>query len=143
MKEFEFMTKEKANEILEIALSTGGDFAEVFMENGTSEAFEMTLGKVSQVNYRNVAGAAIRIIKGDTEVNASITDSSIENLKSFADIDPKDIGIYERKGIRFKQLSLNQYLIVYQKSLEDEYRVNVFKKKEQDEEKISFIKSKM
>jgi TldD protein len=84
MKEFDYITKNIAKEILEIALSTGGDFAEVFMETGSSEMFEMTLGKVSQVNYRNVAGAAIRIIKGDTEVNASITDSTIENLKKTA-----------------------------------------------------------
>ena len=82
MKEFDFMTKDKALEILEIALSTGGDFAEVFMENGSSEAFEMTLGKVSQISYRNVSGAAIRIIKGNNEVNTSITDYSYENLKN-------------------------------------------------------------
>ena len=78
-------------------------------------------------------------IKDDTEYSYA----PVENLKGFADIDPKDIGIYEKTGIRYKALSLDQYLIVYQKSLEDEYRVNVFKKKEQDEEKISFIKSKM
>ena len=69
--------------------------------------------------------------------------ASIENLKPFANIDPKDIGIYEKNGVRYKSLSLDQYLTVYQKSLEDDYRVNVFKKKSQDEEKISFIKSKM
>lgn len=69
--------------------------------------------------------------------------AAIENLKSFANIDPKDIGIYEKSGVRYKSLSLDQYLTVYQRSLEDDYRVNVFKKKEQDEEKISFIKSKM
>jgi len=67
----------------------------------------------------------------------------IENLKGFAGIDPKDIGIYEKSGIKYKSLSLDQYLTVYQKSLEDDYRVNVFQKKSQDEEKISFIKSKM
>ena len=86
MKEFDFMTKDKALEILEIALSTGGDFAEVFMENGSSEAFEMTLGKVSQISYRNVSGAAIRIVKGSTEVNTSITDYSYENLKNAAKV---------------------------------------------------------
>ena len=86
MKEFDFMTKDKALEILEVALSTGGDFAEVFMENGTSEAFEMTLGKVSQISYKNVSGGAIRIIKGATEVNASVTDFSFENLKKQAKI---------------------------------------------------------
>ena len=78
-------------------------------------------------------------IKDDIEYSYA----SIENLKSFADIDPKDIGIYEKSGVRYKSLSLDQYLTVYQRSLPDEYRVNVFKKKEQDEEKISYIKSKM
>ncbi len=78
-------------------------------------------------------------IKDETEYSYA----PIENLKSFADIDPKDIGIYEKQGVRYKSLSLDQYLTVYQRSLQDEYRVNVFKKKEQDEEKISFIKSKM
>lgn len=69
--------------------------------------------------------------------------ASIENLKSFADIDPKDISIYEKNHTRYKLLSLTQYLKVYENSLLDEYRVNVFKKKEQDEEKISFIKSRL
>ena len=78
-------------------------------------------------------------IKDDTEYSYA----AIENLKTFADIDPKDIGIYEKHGVKYKSLSLDQYLIVYQRSLQDDYRVNVFKKKEQDEEKISFIKSKM
>ena len=78
-------------------------------------------------------------IKEDIEYSYA----SIENLKSFANIDPRDIGIYEKSGVRYKSLSLDQYLTVYQRSLEDDYRVNVFKKKAQDEEKISFIKSKM
>lgn len=78
-------------------------------------------------------------IKDDTEYSYA----SIENLKSFAGIDPKDIGIYENGGVKYKSLSLDQYLTVYQKSLQDEYRVNVFKKRVRDEEKISFIKSKM
>ncbi len=78
------INKDLAKEILEIALSTGGEFAEVFMEKGSSEVFEMTLGKVSQVSYRNVSGAALRIIKGETEVTASITDYSVENLKKTA-----------------------------------------------------------
>ena len=41
MKEFDYITKNIAKEILEIALSTGGDFAEVFIETGSSEMFEM------------------------------------------------------------------------------------------------------
>ena len=67
----------------------------------------------------------------------------IEELKTFASIDPKDIGIYEKSGVRYKSLSLDQYLTVYQKSQEKYHNANVQDKKEQDEEKVSFIKSKM
>lgn len=69
--------------------------------------------------------------------------ASVESLKSFADIDPSDIAIYEKHDARYKLLSLSQYLKVYESSLKDEYRVNVFNKKEQDEEKITFIKSRL
>lgn len=78
------INKQLAKEILEIALATGGEFAEVFIEKGSSELFEMTLGKVSQVSYRNISGASIRIIKDDTEVMASVTDYSVDNLKKIA-----------------------------------------------------------
>ena len=67
----------------------------------------------------------------------------IEELKTFASIDPRDIGIYEKSGVRYKSLSLDQYLTVYQKSQEKYHNENIQDKKEQDEEKVSFIKSKM
>ena len=67
----------------------------------------------------------------------------IEELKTFAGIDPKDIGIYEKSGVRYKSLSLDQYLTVYQKSQEKYHNANIQDKKAQEEEKVSFIKSKM
>ncbi len=75
------ITKELGKEILEIALSTGGEFAEVFMEDTTYEEYEMTLDKVTKINVSKVQGAAIRIIKGMVEVNASITNCTADELK--------------------------------------------------------------
>ncbi len=69
-----------AKEILEVALSTGGDFAEVYMENTTNEVLRLHSGKLSTANVSKVKGAAIRIIKGELEVNSSITDCTYENL---------------------------------------------------------------
>ena len=74
------ITESIAKEILEIALSTGGEFAEVFMETTTNEAYEMTSGKVSKINVSKVKGAAIRVDKGFIEVNASITECTVEAL---------------------------------------------------------------
>lgn len=69
-----------AKEILEVALSTGGDFAEVYMEKKTNEVLRLHSGKLSTANVSKVKGAAIRIIKGELEVNSSITDCTYENL---------------------------------------------------------------
>lgn len=69
-----------AKEILEVALSTGGDFAEVYMEKTTNEVLRLHSGKLSTANVSKVKGAAIRIIKGELVVNSSITDCTYENL---------------------------------------------------------------
>lgn len=69
-----------AKEILEVSLSTGGDFAEVYMEKTTNEVLRLHSGKLSTANVSKVKGAAIRIIKGELEVNSSITDCTYENL---------------------------------------------------------------
>lgn len=78
------ITESVAKEILEIALSTGGEFAEVFMENTKNENYEMTLCKVTKANVSQVSGAAIRIIKDGVEVNASVTECNAEKLKVVA-----------------------------------------------------------
>lgn len=66
--------------------------------------------------------------------------ATIEHLKSFAGIDISEISSYEEGTSKFKIPTLEQFLIVYQQSLLDEYRVNVFKKKQKDQDKIEFIK---
>ena len=75
-----------AKEILNVALSTGGEFAEVYMENTSNESVEMLAGKVNKVNVNKVKGAAIRIIKDGTEVNCSLTKCDKDNLLSAAQV---------------------------------------------------------
>ena len=67
--------------------------------------------------------------------------ADIEDLESFAGINTEDIEMQEVDGVRFLLLSLEQYLVVYQKSSKDGYRVNVRQKKDAD--KIRFIESKL
>ena len=73
-----------AKEILNVALSTGGDFAEVYMESTSNESVEMLSGLVNKVNVSKVKGAAIRIIKNETEVNCSLTKCTKEELLAAA-----------------------------------------------------------
>lgn len=74
------LTKEQAKLILTTALSTGGIFAEIFLEDTKAESIEMTSGKVTRTNTSYVNGASLRIIKGELEVNTSLTNPNFEKL---------------------------------------------------------------
>ena len=63
--------------------------------------------------------------------------ASIEELKTFAEIELSDIEKRCSNGIEFKVLSLKQYLKVYRASAKDGYRITVREKKDND--KIAFI----
>ncbi len=80
------ITEDVAKSILEIALSTGGDFAEVYIENSTNEVLAMRERKLANANASKVLGAAIRVIKDGTEVNASVTDFTSEKLMETAKV---------------------------------------------------------
>ena len=85
-KEVFGINEAKAKEILDVLLSTGGEFAEVFMENSTNEVFSMRSGILDRINLSKNKGAAIRIIKDGTEVNASVTVATFENMMEKAKI---------------------------------------------------------
>ena len=74
------ITESLAKEILEAALATGGDFAEVYMEETTNETLQMRQGKLASANVSKVKGAAVRVIKDGIEVSASVTVCTPEKL---------------------------------------------------------------
>ena len=63
--------------------------------------------------------------------------ASVEELEEFAKIPLSDIEEQYNNGIKFKLLSLDQYLTVYRESVKDGYRITVREKKDKD--KIAFI----
>ncbi len=78
------ITEAIAKDVLTVALSTGGDFAEVYMESTTNETLQMRQGKLANANVSKVEGAAVRVIKDGTEVNASVTDFTPAKLLATA-----------------------------------------------------------
>ena len=80
------ITEDVAKSILEAALSTGGDFAEVYIENSANEVLMMRERKLANANASKVMGAAVRVIKDGTEVNASVTDFTPEKLIATAKV---------------------------------------------------------
>jgi len=67
--------------------------------------------------------------------------AQLEELEQFAGIRETEISVVCKADARFRVLSLEQYLKVYQASAKDGYRIQVREKK--DYEKIRFIEGRM
>ena len=105
------ISKKLAKEVLDLCLTTGGDFAEIFAENTYSQSFRMANGKVLQAVTNNVHGVGIRILKGLEEVYGYTNDVSSKGLKALAtslassyNDEPVNIE-YELKDVKFKKNS--------------------------------------
>ena len=71
--------------VLRTALSTGGDYAEIFAENTVNHSIHMISDQVDAIKDTNIAGAAIRIYKGLRSVMASTVDTSEAGLLACAE----------------------------------------------------------
>lgn len=72
--------KSLVENILNEALSTGGDFAEIFVENKVGDSFYLVDGKIEQAISGKDFGIGIRIFKELFSVYAYTNDMSKENL---------------------------------------------------------------
>ncbi|TNF09330.1 MAG: TldD/PmbA family protein [Bacillota bacterium] len=62
------LKKEDLQKLLNEALSTGADFAEIFLENTKSSVIRVTSGDVTSIDNGNVYGAGVRLLLGFDEV---------------------------------------------------------------------------
>ena len=105
------ISKKLAKEVLDLCLTTGGDFAEIFAENTYSQSFKMANGKVLQAFTNNVHGVGIRILKGLEEVYGYTNDVTSKGLKTLASslassYNDQPLNIeYELKDVKFKKNS--------------------------------------
>jgi len=72
--------KNLAASVLEAALSSGGDFAELYIEDGFSNSVSMTNGSVEDAIHRRSCGAGVRIFSGTRSVYAYTTGYESEDL---------------------------------------------------------------
>ncbi|OON92644.1 MAG: peptidase C69 [Epulopiscium sp. Nele67-Bin001] len=74
------LSTDKIKNVLKLALSTGGDFAEVFVEDTIRKTIVLTSGKVETVNGGQDYGIGIRICKGLKSMYGYTSDDSLESL---------------------------------------------------------------
>lgn len=73
-----------AQEVLAKAVSTGGDFGEIFLEDRRDHQIRMSSGKIDTVNSGRRHGAGIRVFNGLSAVYVYTNDTSREGLLSCA-----------------------------------------------------------
>ena len=78
------LDKRIAQEVIDCALSTGGDFAEIFYEDRLNNSVSMLSGKVESVNSGRLHGAGVRVYLGFRGVYVYTNDTSREGLLACA-----------------------------------------------------------
>ena len=73
-----------AQEVIDCALSTGGDFAEIFYEDRLNNGVMMRSGKVESINSGRLHGAGVRVYLGLRGVYVYTNDTSREGLLACA-----------------------------------------------------------
>ena len=74
------ISREICARVLQAAVATGADYAEIFAEHTSNHAVSMIANRVEAINDTVVAGAAVRVYKGLRSVMASTVDTSESGL---------------------------------------------------------------
>ena len=74
------ISREICARVLQAAVATGADYAEIFAEHTTNHVVSMIANRVESINDTVVAGAAVRVYKGLRSVMASTVDTSESGL---------------------------------------------------------------
>ena len=79
------ISREICQRVLQKAVSTGADYAEIFAENTVNHSISMIANKVESVKDAVIAGASVRVYKGLRSVMASTVDTSEAGLLACAE----------------------------------------------------------
>ena len=86
------ISRELCCKVLQKAVSTGADYAEIFAENTVNHSINMIASKVDSVKDAVVAGAAVRVYKGLRSVMATTVDTSESGLLRCAEKAAESLG---------------------------------------------------
>ena len=74
------IARDVCQRVLQVAVSTGADYAEIFAENSVNHSISMIANKVDNIRNTVIAGAAVRVFKGLRSVMATTIDTSESGL---------------------------------------------------------------
>ncbi len=79
------MKNSTAKRVLDAALATGADFAELYVQQRTSSVVELNYHRVDNVSTRLVSGAGVRLMRGLRQVYGYTSDLEESSLVSLAE----------------------------------------------------------
>ena len=74
------IARDVCQRVLQVAVSTGADYAEIFAENTVNHTISMIASQVDNIKNTVIAGAAVRVYKGLRSVMATTIDTSESGL---------------------------------------------------------------
>ena len=78
------LRQDVALQVIAEALKTGGDFAEIYLEDRLNNSLSMLSGRVEGVNTRRLHGAGVRVFSGFQGVYVYTNDTTPEGLMACA-----------------------------------------------------------
>lgn len=96
------LNKSAAEQALRQAVSTGGDFAEIFWEDTRSSRISQTDDRIDSANTSRIHGVGLRVYKGLNSVYVYANDSSAEGLLKLARDAADAIGSTRGEGLDVK-----------------------------------------
>ena len=78
------LSQEAANAVLKAARETGGDFAEIYMEDARSNTLKLVDGQVEDAASTHSRGAGVRVFAGLKTAYAYTADTSLDSLLATA-----------------------------------------------------------
>lgn len=104
------MDKKDYEELLTLAMSTGADFAEIYVEDGKTISYRVIDSKLDGIGSSTTRGMGIRLIKNNDYYYTSTNNLSMENIKNII----KNL-IKNLSGTSTKKIQLNDLEEVYPK----------------------------
>ena len=98
------MQKEELEEYLNIALSTGADFAEIYYEDVKNKTYRLIDSKLDTIDSSYVKGMGIRIVSNDESYYTATDILTKENIKKTIEKLLKSIPIGEKKEVQLNEL---------------------------------------
>ncbi len=117
-------------EVLQAALTSGGDFAEIFVEDRRDNVITLASGKIETSNSGRTYGAGIRIFDGNNSIYGYTNDTSKENL----------IKIAKQVGMSISGVDKNLGVDLVEESVEIVNPIEILPNEKEKAQKIEWLK---